>query len=187
VVENKNIFSVGSARTASDFGRRDDPFSPFRTAEPTTVANLEKRATMAERAAEQARRDLATEKSRKGLTAEADDKDEKIARWARQAALDERARIFAILTSPIAARQPRLAEKFALESDVPARDAVAAMEAADRDAAAGRAKSTAELIVEMGKVRRGEVAATVTAGPKNFVTATPEAISVAARKARSTD
>jgi hypothetical protein len=66
LVEHKNIQSVGSARIASDFGRHD-PFAPFRTTEPepTTVANLERRLSMAERATEQARSDLAAEKARK--------------------------------------------------------------------------------------------------------------------------
>jgi hypothetical protein len=180
LVERKNIFSVGSARMASDFG----PFAAFKTTEPepTTVANLEKRAAMAERAADQARRDLAAEKARKGLAASADDKDEKIARWARQAALDERARIFAILTAPIAARQPRLAEKFAFESDVPARAAIAAMEETDRANAASRAKSAADLIVLAGQRARGLVPCEVTAGPKVFVKFSAEEILAAAKK-----
>jgi alkylhydroperoxidase/carboxymuconolactone decarboxylase family protein YurZ len=167
----------------------ESPFAAFRTEEqePPTVANLERRLSMAERAADQARRDLATEKSRKGLTSAADDKDEKIERWARQGALAERERILAILTNPIAARQPRLADTFAFQSDIPAAEAVAAMEAQapHADATQRSAKEMAAKIVHMGKVRRGEVAAPVTgAGPKNFVTATPEAISAAAKKAR---
>lgn len=83
---------------ASDFGR---PFSPFRTEEPEpeppTVANLERRLSMAERAAEQARRDLATEKSRKGLAEAGGQDDDKPSSWYREAVLNERARIFAIL------------------------------------------------------------------------------------------
>ena len=160
-----------------------NPFSPFFVAPATAVSNLERRAEMAARALEQAERDLAAARQRTPVEDDDDDrKKERLAKWEREGALDERERIRAILTSPIAARQPRLAEKFALESDAPARDAVAAMEAADRDAAAGRAKSTAELIVEMGKVRRGEVAAPVTAGPKILVRATAESILAAAKK-----
>ena len=140
---------------------------------------------MADRAAQQARIDLAAAKSREGLTTEADDKDEKIGRWARQATLDERARVLAILTSPIALRQPRLAEKFALESDVPARDAIAAMEENERVNAASSAKSTADLIVLAGQMRRGEVAAPVTgAGPKVFVKMTAEEIIKAGKESR---
>jgi hypothetical protein len=184
VVERKNIFSFGPARTASDFGRLD-PFAAFRTTEPepTTVENLERRLSMAERAADQARRDLDAAKSRKGLQGE----DEKTSRWYRQAVLDERARILAILTNPIALRQPRLAEKFALESDVPARDAIAAMEENERVNAAGSAKSLAAKIIHAGEVRRGLADAPTTAAPKRFVKATPEDILAAARKARGQD
>jgi hypothetical protein len=140
---------------------------------------------MAERATEQARIDLDAAKSRKGLKTEDDDRLARRDRIYRQATLDERARILAILTNPIALHQPRLAEKFALESDVPARDAIAAMEENERVNAASRAKSTADLIVLAGQMRRGEVAATVTgAGPKVLVKATSEEIIAAGRKAR---
>jgi hypothetical protein len=180
VVERKNIFSM-----ASDFGRRD-PFAPFRIEEPTTVDNLERRLSMAERAAEQARIDLDVVKSSRGVAASVDDKDEKISRWTRQGALDERARILAILRNPVSLRQPRLAEKFAFKSDVPSRDAIAAMEEHDRDAAKINAKSLSDQIVHMGKVRRGEVDAPVTGtGPKTFVKATAEDILASGRKARA--
>ena len=127
MVERRNIFSFGPARMASGFQR---PFSAFRVEEPeppTVARTSEPRLSMAERAAEQARRDLAAEKTRKGLDAEGDDdKDEKIARRTREGTLAERARILSILTAPVALRQSRLAKKFALESDVPPRDAIAA-------------------------------------------------------------
>ena len=155
----------------------------MRTARAVPTPYLERQLSMAERAAEQARSDLSAEQSRKGLKTE----DEKADRYYRQAVLDERERILAILTNPIAARQPRLADTFAFQSDIPAAEAVAAMEAQapHADATQRSAKEMAAKIVHMGKVRRGVVAAPVTgAGPKNFVTATPEAISAAAKKAR---
>lgn len=58
------------------------------------------------------------------------------------------------------------------------------MEETDRANAASSAKATADLIIHMGKVRRGEAPATVTAGPKNFTKFTPEEILAAGRKAR---
>jgi hypothetical protein len=168
-----------------------NPFNPFMVepaSPPATVANLERRLSMAERAADQARRDLAAEKARKGLQAEDDDGgDDRLARWRRQGALDERARILAILTNPIAARQPRLAEKFALESDVPARDAIVAMEENERVNAASRAKSLADQIILASKKAKGEVACEVTAGPKVFVKMTAEDILRAAAKAHGQD
>jgi hypothetical protein len=115
--------------------------------------------------------------------APADDDDKKqLAEWRRQGALAERERIRAILTVPVAARQPRLAEVYAFDSDTPATDAIAMMEASDSAARQSNAKATADKIIHMGKVRRGEVATDATSAPKVFVAATAEGILAAARK-----
>ena len=161
------------------------PFAAFREdPAPVTVTNLERRLSMAERAAEQARTDLDAEKTRRGMATEDDARAERIARIEREATMTERKRILAILDAPVAVRQPRLAKKF-VDSDVPARDAIEAMEGYERETAASRAKSTADLIVVAGQMRRGEVAARVTgAGPKAFVKTTAEEILAAGRKAR---
>jgi hypothetical protein len=155
------------------------------------LANLRRRVEYQERALEQARSDLTAERARKGLQVEDDDREDdgNAARWRRQGALDERARILAILTNPIAARQPHLADTFAFKSDIPAAEAIAAMEAqAPRaDATQRSAKATADLIELAGKRARGEVPCAVTAGPKRFVRMTPEAIIAAARKAHGQD
>jgi hypothetical protein len=123
------------------------------------------------------------------LTAEADDKEEKIERWVRQGALDQCERIKTILTSPIAAKQPLLADTFAFKSDIPAAVAIAAMEAQTprADATQRTAKENADLIILAGRMARGEAPTPVTAGPKVFVRMTPEEISAAARKARGQD
>jgi hypothetical protein len=160
---------------------RRNPFAPWAQQSPATaVSNLEKRADMAARALDQAQRDLAAARQR--VPDDDDDKDDKIARRARQGTLDERERIRVILTSPIAARQPLLADTFAFQSDIPAAEAVAAMEAQapHADATQRSAKEMAAKIVHMGKVRRGEAAAT--AGPKVFVKATAQSILAAAKK-----
>jgi hypothetical protein len=160
---------------------RRNPFSAWAQPSPTTaVSNLERRAEMAAKALAQAERDL--EAARQRVPDDDEDREDKLARWRRQGALDQRERIRAILTSPVAARQPRLAEAYAFKSDDSAEKAIAMMEAADRAGAASSAKAMADKIVEMGKVRRGEAAATVTAGPKVFVKATVESILAAAKK-----
>ena len=147
------------------------PFDPFTS-----------RAALAAKALEQAERDLEASRHR---SAEADRKNERRARLEKEATLAERKRIVAILTSPVALRHPRIAQRVALESDSPAHEAVEAMERYERESAASRAKSTAEAIVHMGRVRRGEVAAPVTGvGPKVLVKMTPEDILAAGRKAR---
>jgi hypothetical protein len=175
---------VSPPATVTNLERRD-PFAPFETAAPQTVVNLEKRADMAAKALAQAERDLEAARERASVD---DDREEKLEKRRRQVTLAERARILAILINPVALRQPRLAEKFALESDVPARDAITAMEAADRVHAENTAKSTADLILLAGQMRRAEVAVPVTGvGPKNFVKTTAEEILTAARKARGED
>jgi hypothetical protein len=106
-------------------------------------------------------------------------------RASEEATLAERERIKTILTNPISARQPRLAVDYAFKTDDPAEKAIAMMEAADLADAANRAKSTADLIVLAGQVRRGEVAAPVTrAGPKVLVKMTAEEIIKAGKEAR---
>jgi hypothetical protein len=156
-----------------------NPFFPFSTPQPP-AETLQRRVEYQKEALEQAERDLEAARER----ASADDGREK---RRCQATLDERKRILSILDSPVALRQPRLAKKF-VESDFPARDAVAAMEGYERDTAASRAKSTADLIVRAGQMRRGEAAAPVTgAGPKVLVKATAEEIIKAGKKARGED
>jgi predicted RNA-binding Zn ribbon-like protein len=168
---------------------RRNPFAPWAQPSPATaVSNLEKRADTAARALEQAERDL--EAARRRAPFEDDDrKKERLAKWEREGALAERERIKSILTSPIAARQPRLADTFAFQSDIPAAEAIAAMEAQAPPAAASQrtAKETADLIILAGRRARGEVACEVTAGPRVFVRMTPEGIIAAAKKARSQD
>jgi hypothetical protein len=166
-----------------------NPFNPFGAqSPPATVANLERRAAMAERAADQARRDLVAERERKGLQAEEDGReDKKDAMYRRQGALAERERIRLILTSAVAARQPRLAEAYAFESDDSADKAIAFMEEASAKAASSSAKVTADLIVLSGQMRRGEVETNATPAPKVFVKATAESILAAGRRARGQD
>ena len=139
---------------------------------------------MAARALAQAEDDLSAEKTRRGMTTEDDARAERISRIEREAILTERKRILAILDAPVAVRQPRLARKF-VDSAVPAREAVDGMEQYERENAASRAKSTADLIVLAGQMRRGEVSTPVTgAGPKVLVKMTPEGIILAGKKAR---
>ncbi len=92
-----------------------------------------------------------------------------------------------ILTSPAAARQTRLADVYAFETDTPAADAIAMMETASAAASQRSAKETSDLIVLAGRRARGELPCEVTAGPKVFVRMTPEEIISAAKKARSQD
>jgi hypothetical protein len=181
VVEYKNIFTAGAPWP-------HDPFAAFRTdPAPQTVSNLERRATMAARALAQAEDDLDTEKRRRGMAAEDDARAERISRVGREATMTERKRILTILDAPVAVRQPRLARKF-VDSAVPAREAIEAMEDYERENAASNAKATADKIVHMGKVRRGEVDAPVTGvGPKNLIRATSEDILRAAARARGED
>jgi hypothetical protein len=165
-----------------------NPFNPFLSQAPATaVANLERRAEMAAQALQQARRDLEAARQRIPVEDDDDKADGRYAQYRRQGALDERERIKAILTAPVAARQPRLAEAYAFKSDDSADKAIAMMEAADRADAESRAKTTAYLIILAGKRARGLVACEVMAGPKVFVKMTPEAIIAAARKAGVTD
>ena len=139
---------------------------------------------MAARALAQAEDDLSTEKTRRGMATEDDARAERISRIEREAILTERKRILAILDAPVAVRRPRLARKF-IESDVPARDTIEAMEGYERENAASRAKSAADLIVLAGPCRRGEVAARVTgAGPKAFVKTTAEEIIASRQKSK---
>jgi hypothetical protein len=160
-----------------------NPFGPFFVAPATAVSNLERRAEMAARALEQAERDLAAARQRTPVEDDDDDrKKERLAKWEREGTLAERERIKAILTAPIAARQPRLAEAYAFKSDDSAAKAIAMMEATDRADAASSAKAMADKIVHMGQVRRGLAAAPVTAGPKILVRATAESILAAAKK-----
>jgi predicted RNA-binding Zn ribbon-like protein len=137
----------------------------------------------------QAERDLEAARQRASVDDDDDRKKERLAKWERQGVLDERERIKTILTSPVAARQPHLADTFAFQSDIPAAKAIAAMEAqAPRAAAAQRtSKETADLIVLAGQRARGLVPCEVMAGPKVFVRMTPEEIIAAAKKARSQD
>jgi hypothetical protein len=151
-----------------------DPFAPFTS---------RTRNEMAARALEQAEKDLEGARNR---ASGADEKRRE--KLEREGTLAERERIKTILTSPIAARQPRLAEAYAFKSDDSAAKAIAMMESADRDAAQSGAKSTADLIVLAGQMRRGEVAAPMTgAGPKVFVKTTAEEIIKAGKKARGED
>ncbi len=161
---------------------RRNPFAAWAQPSPATaVSNLEKRAEMAARALEQAERDLAAARQR---VPSDDDAEKKLAEWRRQGALAERARIAAILRSAVAARQNHLADFYAFKTDVPAAEAIAAMEAqAPRAAAAQRtSKETADLIVLAGQRARGLVPCEVTAGAKIFVKFTAEEIMAAARK-----
>jgi hypothetical protein len=156
----------------------DNPFRPFaeQTAPDNRVATLEKRAEKAETALHSARRDLAAERERNGLAAEVD---------VDAARRKERKRIHAIMSAPVALLMPDVAATFALKTPTPAAEAIAIMEASSKEAPEVATKALAEHIIFCGKMRRGEVAAPVTgAGPKTFVTATPEAISAAAKKAR---
>jgi hypothetical protein len=150
--------------------RQADAFRPF--------APFTSRTALATKALDQAERDLEGARNRASV---ADEKRRE--KLEHEATLAERSRILTILKSSVAARHPRLAKRVALESDSSADEAIEALEQYERENAASDAKSTAELIVEMGKVRRGEAAAPVTgAGPKVFVKATAESILAAARK-----
>jgi hypothetical protein len=163
---------------------RRNPFSAWAQPSPATaVSNLEKRAEMAARALEQAQRDLAAARQRVPDDDDDDDrKKERLAKWEREGTLAERERIKAILTAPIAARQPRLAEAYAFKSDDSAAKAIAFMEAADRADAAGSAKATADRVIIAGKKARGELPCDVSAGPQVFVKFSAEEILAAARK-----
>jgi hypothetical protein len=157
------------ARQAKAF----DPFAPFTS---------RTRNEMATKALEQAERDLEGARKR---AEEADRKRERSAKLEREATLAERKRILAILDAPVSRRHPRIAARVALESDSPAREAIAALEQYERENAAREATSLADKIVHMGKVRRGEADAPVTGvGPKVLVRATAEAILQAAARAR---
>src|ERR1700678_3813580 len=104
------------------------PFDPF-VLPQAPLATLRRRVEYQERALDQARSDLAAEKARKGLATEGeDDKEDKLAKYRREGALAERERIRLILTSPAAARQTRLADVYAFETDTPAADPIAMME-----------------------------------------------------------
>ena len=162
---------------------RRNPFAAWAQPSPATaVSNLEKRAEMAARALEQAERDLAAARQR---VPSDDDAEKKLAEWRRQGALAERERIRLILTSPAAARQTRLADVYAFETDTPAADAIAMMETASAAASQRSAKETSDLIVLAGRRARGELPCEVTAGPKVFVRMTSEEIISAAKKARA--
>jgi hypothetical protein len=153
-----------------------NPFFPFSTPQPP-AETLQRRVEYQKEALEQAERDLEAARER----ASADDGREK---RRCQATLDERKRILSILDSPVALRQPRLAKKF-VESDFPARDAVAAMEGYERERSANSTKTLSEQIVLAGQRRRGDVPlAATTSGPKNLVRATSEQIIAAGKKAR---
>jgi hypothetical protein len=158
-----------------------DPFAPFTSRTRTEIAA---------RALEQAERDLAAARQRTPVEDDDDDrKKERLAKWKREGTLAERERIKTILTSPVALQQPRLADTFAFKSDIPAAEAIAAMEAqAPRaDATQRTARETADLITLAAKRAHGLVPCEVTAGPKVFVKMTPEAIIAAARKAHGQD
>jgi hypothetical protein len=142
----------------------------------------ETRTEAAAKALDASEHELAAARQR---TADADRKNERRAHLEREATIAERKRIVSILTAPVALRHPRIAKRVALESDSPADECIAVLEQYERDNAASRTKSTADLIVLAGQMRRGEVAATVTgAGPKVLVKATSEEIIAAGRKAR---
>jgi hypothetical protein len=151
--------------------RQADAFRPF--------APFASRTEAAAKALEQAERDLEASRHR---SAEADRKNERRAQLEKEATLAERKRIVAILTSPVALRHPRIAKRVALESDSPADEAIAALEQYERENAASRAKSTADLIVLAGKKMRGEIPCDVNAGPKKFTKFSAEEILAAARK-----
>jgi hypothetical protein len=168
--------------------RLDDVMSTFRPFDPfalpqAPLTNLSRRVEYQEKALAQARADLAAAKSRTSVEDD-DGKKERLTKWEREGTLAERERIKSILTSPIAARQPLLADTFAFKSDIPAAEAIAAMEAQTprADAVQRGAKKTSDLIVLAGQRARGEVPCEVTAGPKVFVKTSAEEILAAARK-----
>ena len=149
MVEYKNIFSAGAPGRTT----RSQRLGPIRRRKRW---RFERRATMAARALAQAEDDLSTEKTRRGMATEDDARAERISRIEREAILTERKRILAILDAPVAVRRPRLARKF-IESDVPARDTIEAMEGYERESAASRAKSAADLIVLAGQMREAKL------------------------------
>ena len=159
-----------------------NPFNPFMVepaSPPTTVANLERRAEMATKALEQAERDLETARNR---AAAADEKRRE--RMEREGTLAERKRLMTILFSPVSLRHPRIAKRFAFESDSPADEAIEALEQYERENAANSAKAASDLIILAGRKARGELPCDVNAGPKTMAKATAELILAAARKAR---
>jgi hypothetical protein len=89
-----------------------NPFRPF--AEQITpdnrISNLEQRAEKAETALHAARRDLAAERERTGLAAEVD---------VEAARREERKRIDAIMSSPVAPLMPEVAYTFAFKTQTP--------------------------------------------------------------------
>lgn len=152
--------------------RQADAFRPF--------APFTSRTALATKALDQAERDLEGARNRASV---ADKKRRE--KLEHEATMAERKRIVAILASPVAARLSSFAKRVAIESDLPADEAVAALEQYEREKDASSAKAMADQIVHMGQVRRGLAAATVTgAGPKVFVKTSAEEIVAAAAKAR---
>ena len=156
----------------------DNPFRPFseQITPDNRVFNLEKRAEQAEAALHAARRDLAAERERNGLSAEVD---------VEAARRKERKRIHAIMSAPVALLMPDVAYTFALKTHTPPAEAIAIMEASAKELPAVAAKALADQIILSGKMRRGEVPAPVTAGPKTFVKTTAEGIIAAGKRARN--
>jgi hypothetical protein len=153
----------------------DNPFRPFaqQSAPVDRVSNLEKRAEKAETALHAARRDLAAERERTGLGAEVD---------VEAARRKERKRIDAIMSSSAASLMPAVAYTFAFKTQTPAAEAIAIMEASTKETPEVATKAMADKIVVAGQMRRGEIPAPVTAGPKTFVKITAEEILAAAKK-----
>jgi hypothetical protein len=165
------------------------PFSPFSATTTSVIANLERRAAVNEQALAVAREDLANERARRGMLSEP-------AAAAERAR--ERERIKAIVNSPLAARQPRLALALAMDDDCTFAKAEMLMKAhlddldgvpglgwlaaGAKQAAVTNPVATAEGIINAGRRRRGELPTQVTAGAKPIVTATAAAILAAAAK-----
>jgi hypothetical protein len=163
VPEHRNVFS--------------SPFRPFSEpiAPDNRIPNLEQRAEKAETALHAARRDLAAERERNGLSAEVD---------VEAARRKEQKRINAIMSAPVALRMPDVAVTFALKTRTPAAEAIAIMEASSKESPEVAAKAKADAIIRAGEMRRGLIDAPITTGPKKLVTTTSEEILAAARKAR---
>jgi hypothetical protein len=161
VPEHRNVFA--------------NPFRPFseQIAPDNRVATLEKRAEKAEAALLAARRDLAAERERNGLAAEVD---------VEAARRKERKRIDAIMSSPAASLMPEVTFTFAFKTQTPAAEAIAIMGASAKESQEVATKAMADKIVVAGQMRRGEIPAPVTAGPKTFVKITAEEILAAAKK-----